>query len=96
MFIGLGDVVIPGSLTVSSFVFLPANEIFLGLTSNLLVAGGVFIGTMVGFFILSYMVLKGKAHAGLPLLNGGAILMFLLTYLICYKDLSFGFGLWGG
>jgi presenilin-like A22 family membrane protease len=31
------------------------------------------VGTFVGLAILLWMVLKGRAHAGLPLLNGGTI-----------------------
>ena len=95
LFIGLGDVVIPGALTVSAFVFLPVEEVVFGITTNLLMSCAVFAGTMVGFYILSKMVGKGKAHAGLPLLNGGAILSFLIAYVIIYQDFAFGLGLWG-
>ena len=31
------------------------------------------VGTTLGLLALLAMVLKGRAHAGLPLLNGGAI-----------------------
>ena len=30
-------------------------------------------GTLVGLLALMWMVMQGRAHAGLPLLNGGAI-----------------------
>ncbi len=90
MFIGLGDLVIPGTLTVSSFIFLPAKEILFGLTTNLAVAIFVFLGTMVGFYYLNLMIAKGKPHAGLPLLNGGAILFYMLSYLLFYQDFTFG------
>ena len=36
-------------------------------------------------------VATGRPQAGLPLLNGGAILGFLLTYLVVFQDLKFGF-----
>jgi presenilin-like A22 family membrane protease len=35
-------------------------------------------GTLLGLAVLLWMVLKGRAHAGLPLLNGGTIAGYLL------------------
>ncbi len=89
MFVGLGDIIIPGLLIVSSYTFLP-HETFLGMPSNLLMAVGCFLGTMAGFSVLMYFVLKGNPQAGLPLLNGGTLVFYFLTYLIVYQDLSFG------
>ena len=36
------------------------------------------LGTLVGLAGLLWMVAKGRAHAGLPLLNGGTIAGYLL------------------
>jgi presenilin-like A22 family membrane protease len=47
-------------------------------------------GSTVGFLALMTYVLKGNPQAGLPLLNGGAIIGYLLTYLLVFQNLSFG------
>ena len=36
------------------------------------------VGTHLGLVVLLWMVLKGRAHAGLPLLNGGTIAGYLV------------------
>jgi len=36
------------------------------------------VGTIAGLLVLMYMVLKGRPHAGLPLLNGGTIAGYLV------------------
>ena len=36
------------------------------------------VGTSLGRLALMYFVMKGEAHAGLPLLNGGAIAGYLV------------------
>jgi presenilin-like A22 family membrane protease len=51
---------------------------------------------MVGLVILLGMVLKGRAHAGLPLLNGGAIAGYLVGALASGFTLAEAFGLSGG
>ncbi|WP_280537262.1 presenilin family intramembrane aspartyl protease PSH [Halopenitus sp. POP-27] len=72
-FIGLGDAVIPAVLVASAARFSPAASLdvpIVGLNLPALFAmGGVFLGLVV----LLRWVLRGRAHAGLPLLNGGAI-----------------------
>ncbi|MFW6384757.1 MAG: presenilin family intramembrane aspartyl protease PSH [Halodesulfurarchaeum sp.] len=73
-FIGLGDAVIPTILVASAARFLSAPEI-LGIG---LPALGAMVGTLLGLLILLGMVMKGRPHAGLPLLNGGAIGGYLL------------------
>src|SRR5256885_783544 len=89
MFIGLGDLIIPGIMSVSAFTFLTApGRSFLGLEPNAFVAAGTVLGSLVGFFFLMRFVLKGNPQAGLPLLNGGALLGFLLTDLLAYGDLN--------
>ena len=67
LFMGLGDLVIPGALVVSSKATLGWS---VGLASM--------IGSLAGFFILMSFVLSGRPQAGLPLLNGGAILGYLI------------------
>jgi len=89
MFMGLGDVIIPGVLIASAFNFLPA-DVVAGVGGNLLVALGALIGAVIGFAALMTFVLKGNPQAGLPLLNGGTIIGYAVSYLIVFGDLSFG------
>src|SRR5438093_255430 len=88
MFIGLGDLIIPGILSVSAFTFLNDPALLgrsLGPVAPFMtVALGTVIGSLVGFFVLMRYVLKGNPQAGLPLLNGGALLGFLVTSLVVY------------
>jgi presenilin-like A22 family membrane protease len=90
MFIGLGDIIIPGALVISAFHFLPAEPGMLGISANLLVAIFTLVGTLVGFSVLMQYVLKGNPQAGLPLLNTGAILGFFISNYLIYQDLTFG------
>jgi presenilin-like A22 family membrane protease len=92
MFMGLGDVIIPGVLMISAFNFLPEKMIG-DVSGSLLVALGTLLGSLVGFAILMTFVLRGRPQAGLPLLNGGAIVGYLLSYLLVYGSLSFGISL---
>ena len=92
MFMGLGDVIIPGVLMISAFKFLPEKMIG-EVSGSLLVALGTLLGSLVGFAILMTFVLRGRPQAGLPLLNGGAIVGYLLSYLLVYESLSFGISL---
>ncbi|ELY42359.1 presenilin family intramembrane aspartyl protease PSH [Natronorubrum sulfidifaciens] len=78
LFIGLGDAVIPTILVASAAYFLDVGTISVpGIALNLPALGAI-IGTIAGLLVLMHMVLKGKPHAGLPLLNGGAIGGYLL------------------
>jgi len=70
-YMGLGDAIIPSILTVSAYSFV-----------GLGVAIGSFVGILAGYMGLSYLVLRGKPQAGLPLLNSGAILGFFVAVLI--------------
>ena len=83
LFIGLGDAVIPTVLVASAAFFVESGPTvsLLGVSANLPAVGAI-AGTMVGLAILLWMVLKGRAHAGLPLLNGGAITGYLLGALL--------------
>lgn len=71
MFMGLGDLVMPTILVVSALHF--SVQAGWGTLPSL----GAAIGTLVGFGVLMGYVLKGNPQAGLPLLNGGAIVGFL-------------------
>ena len=71
-FIGLGDAVMPTVMVASAAFFAPADPLVSGLALNL-PALTAMVGTIAGLLVLLWLVLKGRAHAGLPLLNGGAI-----------------------
>ncbi|PSP94859.1 hypothetical protein BRC91_04150 [Halobacteriales archaeon QS_4_62_28] len=76
LFIGLGDVVIPTVLVASAAHF--AAEGTPTVFSTPLPAVTAAVGTFAGLAVLMRMVLKGRAHAGLPLLNGGTIAGYLV------------------
>lgn len=90
LFMGLGDIVIPGVLVVSSMMFLrepqyaASLESVLGMAPSLFVAVSTLAGATIGFVVLMRGVLKGSPHAGLPALNGGALLGFLIPLLWLY------------
>jgi presenilin-like A22 family membrane protease len=84
LFMGLGDVVIPCVLVVSSLQFLPPLAGIGGLPTNLVVSLATLAGALVGYAVLMSLVARGKAHAGLPSLNGGAIAGFFLALLPLY------------
>lgn len=89
MFMGLGDIIIPGILITSAFNFLPEKMIG-SFSGGLLVAMGALLGSLIGFAVLMTFVLKGRPQAGLPLLNGGAIIGYGIAYLLIFESLSFG------
>jgi len=89
MFIGLGDLIIPGILPVAAFLHLERTWIG-GHSGPLLVAMGSIAGAVVGMIVLTSFVLKGKPHAGLPLLNSGSILGYMISYLVIYQNFTFG------
>lgn len=86
MFVGLGDLIIPGILSVSAYTF--RGDPMFGM-SNALVALGTIVGSLVGFAVLMRFVLKGQPQAGLPLLNGGALAGFLITNFLVYGTFNF-------
>lgn len=90
MFMGVGDVVIPAVLAVSSYVFLPEYPTRFGIPSNLLTALCVVVGIYISFLALMYFVNKGKPQAGLPFLNTGAIASYVLAYILIYRNFSLG------
>ncbi len=76
---GVGDVVIPSILTVSAYRFLDPTMSSIG-NANLIVALCTMIGALLGLFLLMRIVMRGRPQAGLPILNGGAIIGFLIGY----------------
>ncbi len=77
---GLGDIVMPGILVTSTFSNIAPNGLWVALS--------VIIGTMLGFVVLMFFVLKGKPQAGLPLLCTGAILGYVVSSLILFGNLA--------
>ena len=90
LFMGLGDVVIPGTLVVSAFVWLPVTPTWLGLGAGLWVAFGALVGSLLGYAFLMRLVLRGNPQAGLPFLNGGAIAGYAVAYLLVFHSLTLG------
>ncbi|WP_254767965.1 presenilin family intramembrane aspartyl protease PSH [Salinilacihabitans rarus] len=79
IFVGLGDAVIPTILVASAASFLDAPALGVpGIALNV-PALGALCGTIAGLLALMYAVMQGRPHAGLPLLNGGAIGGYLLA-----------------
>ena len=76
---GLGDIVMPGILVVSAYRFIP---------NGLPVAAGITIGILIGFAVLMVFVMKGKPQAGLPFLNSGAILGYIISSFLIFGKLA--------
>jgi len=79
MFMGLGDLIIPGVLVVSAFAY----------TESLAVAIGTLGGVLVGFAVLMRSVMSGRPQAGLPFLNAGAILGYIISYVMVFRNFGF-------
>ena len=89
LFMGLGDVIFPGMLVISSITFLPdyGTEVFHFwgephkpvYSGAMLVGMGTLVGGLFGYAALMTQVARGKPQAGLPLLNGGSILGYLIS-----------------
>ncbi|WP_424019175.1 presenilin family intramembrane aspartyl protease PSH [Halorientalis pallida] len=97
LFIGLGDAVIPTVLVASAAFFAPASVPTVGALGLVIpvTALGAMIGTFLGLALLLRMVLEGRAHAGLPLLNGGVIGGYLVAALVSGLPLLEALGLAG-
>ena len=91
-FIGLGDAVMPSVMVASAAFFAPADSLVSGIALNLPALTAI-IGTIAGLLVLIWMVMKGRAHAGLPLLNGGAIGGYLVGALASGMTLMQAVGL---
>jgi presenilin-like A22 family membrane protease len=93
-FIGLGDAVMPTVMVASGAFFSPAASLGVaGLPALNLPALLSMVGTFLGLGVLLWAVLKGRAHAGLPLLNGGAIGGYLLGSVLAGVPLVRALGL---
>jgi presenilin-like A22 family membrane protease len=90
LFMGLGDVVIPGALIVSAYIWLPSTPTALGIGANLWTSIGALFGAVVGYGILMRIVLRGNPQAGLPLLNGGAMIGYAIAYVLLYHSWTLG------
>jgi presenilin-like A22 family membrane protease len=75
--IGMGDLIMPSILVVSANFFMDTPKLSGFITFPAL---GAIIGSVVGLVLLLTVVQKGKPQAGLPPINGGAILGFLAGY----------------
>jgi presenilin-like A22 family membrane protease len=73
----MGDLIMPSIRVVSANVFLKGWRL-LGIIN--LPALGAIIGSLVGLGVLLSYVASGKPQAGLPPLNGGTILGFLVGW----------------
>lgn len=71
---GMGDLIMPSILVVSAHVFLP-------IKGNMWISFptlGAMAGSFVGLAVLLLVITRGKPQAGLPPINAGTILGFLL------------------
>ena len=85
MFMGLGDVIFPGMLVISCVNYIADSGLAVGISA--------LIGGLVGYFILMTYVASGRPQAGLPLLNGGAILGYIIGGLVFVGSAAFSFGI---
>ena len=86
MFMGLGDVIFPGMLVLSAAQYIEGSEGFQIAMTTLL-------GGLIGYFVLMTYVARGRAQAGLPLLNGGAILGYVIGGMLLVGTAIFDFGI---
>ena len=86
MLMGLGDVIFPGMLVLSTLQYVSGNN-------GLIMAMTTLVGSLIGYSVLMYYVGKGKAQAGLPLLNGGAILGYIVGGLFTIGMAMFQFNI---
>ena len=86
MFMGLGDIIFPGMLVLSAMQWLDPSAAFE-------VAMFTLVGALLGYLALMTFVARGKAQAGLPLLNGGAILGFFIGGLLFLGGDIFSFNI---
>ncbi|MFA4958087.1 MAG: presenilin family intramembrane aspartyl protease PSH [Candidatus Methanoperedens sp.] len=92
-FMGLGDAVMPTLLVVSANFFVKDADFYsfpLIGEMNLPAIGGI-LGTFLGFAVLMTLVMKGKPQAGLPFLNGGVILGYVVGSLIAGSSILGGY-----
>lgn len=83
MFMGLGDIIIPGILAAS--IYLNSAPPY-----NLPIAISSILGSFIGYLFLMRSVFTGKAQAGLPFLNTGAIIGYSLSSYFLTGSLFYG------
>ncbi len=86
LFMGLGDIIFPGMLVLSAVQWLETDN-------SLEIAIFTLAGSLLGYLALMSYVARGKAQAGLPLLNGGAILGYLVGGMIFIGTEIFNLGI---
>ncbi len=86
MLMGLGDVIFPGMLVLSTLQYVGGDNGFIMAMTTL-------VGSLIGYSILMYYVGRGQAQAGLPLLNGGAILGYIVGGLLTIGMAMFQFNI---
>ena len=86
MLMGLGDVIFPGMLVLSTLQYIGGDNGFIMAMTTL-------VGSLIGYSVLMYYVGKGQAQAGLPLLNGGAILGYIVGGLLTIGGAMFQFNI---
>lgn len=88
--LGLGDVIFPGVLVVSAQVFCDGLNVFgLALPSLGALAGAVF-----GMILLAIPMKSGKPQPGLPMINGCAIIGFIICCAVSGSWDWIAAGLW--
>ena len=86
MLMGLGDVIFPGMLVLSTLQYVGGDNGFIMAMTTL-------VGSLIGYSVLMYYVGRGQAQAGLPLLNGGAILGYIVGGLLTIGMAMFQFNI---
>ncbi len=94
IFLGLGDIVIPSILVISAAVHGIGGGVLTvgGLDLGWAVLGGL-VGSVVGIVALLSLVHRGGPQAGLPWLNGGVLVGYLLGAVLDGVDLLTAVGL---
>jgi len=91
MLMGLGDAIIPSVLVVSAAANLSPVSSSGWQSPAMTVAVLTLVAVLIGLLSLMFLISKGRPQAGLPFLNGTAIIGFTVAYLLVYQDLGFGF-----
>ena len=72
---------------------MPDGTGWFGMSIPLTTAVGALVGGLMGYFVLMTYVAMGRPQAGLPLLNGGSILGYLVTGVILAGSGALSFGI---
>ena len=88
--LGLGDVIFPGVLVVSAQVFCDGLNVFGFALPSL----GALAGAVLGMILLAIPMRSGKPQPGLPLINGCAIVGFIICCAVSGSWDWIAAGLW--